>query len=125
MIRALERKADRLVQEATARLWDACLVCGERNGVMGHHIVHRSQCRGALYGLRHDLCNIMPLCVACHVPFAHGQPKEFDAWFAKTYPAWQKGLMERRAGMLAAASCCRTLEYLEETCTRLRLGKWP
>lgn len=74
----LEHKADALWQEMICKP-GRCIICTS-SGVSGHHLLLKSQCRQSRYVYRYHPLNGVPLCVACHVPFAHGKRDEFMEW---------------------------------------------
>lgn len=59
--RALETKADRLLQQHYVPLNPNCIVCGGMTSEM-HHVVYKSQSNA----LRYDPLNLVPLCKRCH-----------------------------------------------------------
>lgn len=63
-----------------------CEVCEGTWEVSGHHIIHKSQCRGKLQRLRTDPRNGVVLCCKCHIPFAHEHQKDFIEWMKHNLP---------------------------------------
>ena len=118
-VRALEQEADGLIQELTCK-GHKCAVCGSWQGLSGHHVIGKAQCRGALYWLRHERINVIPLCVDHHIPFAHGKPVEFREWMMERMAGTMAWLirMEARAGGEDRGR--RSAEHLTETIERLR-----
>jgi len=82
----LRRKLDGQFQEKVCRMGQ-CEICGSRYNVSGHHIVPKPRCNGRLKHLRHSAKNGICLCQSCHVPWAHGDPKQFMVWLKRNRPA--------------------------------------
>ena len=118
-VSALEKKADRLVQERACR-HSRCCVCGGRLGIGGHHIIHKSQCRGSRYVLRHDLRNILPLCVDCHIPFAHEREGEWLEWLEENKQEVYQWYVNQLAVPMVQGLSIRTNSYLRETIKDLK-----
>ena len=114
----LEKKADRLVQQIVCAK-GVCARCWSRYRVGGHHIIKKSQCRGAFYPLRYELNNLVPLCGDHHIA-AEEHEGEFMSWL-KTYKRgelyqWhaQHVIPKEWNGTL------RTTDFLQETIRRLK-----
>jgi len=76
---ALEKKADRLVQESCALMFSGhCIRC-KKNGSAGHHIVGRANKQ-----LRHKLMNVCWLCETCH-RIVHSHPQEFIEYLEQNW----------------------------------------
>ena len=91
---SIRNKADRVLQEYIRNQHgqELCELCGERNVVVGHHFIYKSQS----LALRFELENIIPLCRDCHL-YAHRWQNLFAAKItAKRGEEWLRGLEEAR-----------------------------
>jgi 5-methylcytosine-specific restriction endonuclease McrA len=90
--RALEAKADRLLQQHYVPINPNCIVCGGMTSEM-HHVVYKSQSNA----LRYDPLNLVPLCKKCHCRHhLSGDPNILATIIKVKGQAWFDDLQSRR-----------------------------
>jgi 5-methylcytosine-specific restriction endonuclease McrA len=76
-------EADQLVRQLVmARDGYKCVRCGKDEGLQAAHILPK----GHYPRMRFDLLNVLSLCLADHLHFAHKNPVEFAWWLEGKYP---------------------------------------
>ena len=89
----LRDDADKLLQEKFCSVNRSCLVCGNSNGVVGHHYIFKSQSNY----LRFDMDNLVPLCPVCHTKLhLSGDPDIVATILKKKGMAWHDELQSKR-----------------------------
>ena len=90
--RALEQKADKLLQQHYVPLNPKCIVCGGMTSEM-HHYIPKSQSNA----LRYDPKNLVPLCKRCHCRHhLSGDPSIVAEIIRKNGLEWDLDLQKRR-----------------------------
>lgn len=59
-----------------------CLKCNDVKPLHAAHILSK----GAHPGLRHDLENVIGLCMKCHIFWSHRDPVGFTDWIEENFP---------------------------------------
>ena len=84
--RKLKQRLDLLVKEfAHERDGQICLRCKKSREQVVLQAAHVDG-KGKYVRLRFEPDNILSLCYACHLHWAHKQPREFTDWFRENWP---------------------------------------
>lgn len=92
--RRLMQQIDLLVRDRVfARDGWQCVKCGSVKNLQAAHIMPK----GRYQRLRFEECNILTLCLGCHIFGAHRDPVGFIDWLEQKYPGKIQTLKEMAA----------------------------
>ena len=87
----LQRKADRLLQEAFRKVYKTCEICGKPMAC-AHHVFPKSMSSN----LRYDWDNLVAICHGCHFRHHNGDPTIHAVIMKKRGKAWYSKLLKKK-----------------------------